>query len=87
MGAFERYLSLWVALCMAAGVALGTLFPGAVAALRSLEFGRGSQVNVPIMILIWLMMAPMMPKIDFPALRGVGRRRAGSRSRSSSTGS
>ena len=73
MGAFERFLSLWVALCMAAGVALGTLFPGAVAALRGLELGAGSQVNAAIMVLIWLMVAPMMAKIDFPAIRNVGR--------------
>ena len=73
MGVFERWLSLWVALCMAAGVALGTLFPGAVAKLRGLELGSGSQVNAPIMVLIWLMVAPMMARIDFPAIRNVGR--------------
>ena len=73
MGAFERFLSVWVALCMAAGVALGTLFPGAVAALRSLELGQGSQVNAAIMVLIWLMVAPMMARIDFPAIRNVGK--------------
>jgi ACR3 family arsenite transporter len=58
---------------MAGGVALGKLVPGAVAALRGLELGAGSQVNVPIMVLIWLMVAPMMAKIDFGALRNVGR--------------
>jgi ACR3 family arsenite transporter len=73
VGVFERWLSLWVALCMAAGVALGTLFPGAVAALRGLELGQGSQVNAPIMVLIWLMVAPMMARIDFPAIRNVGK--------------
>jgi len=73
MGAFERFLSLWVALCMAAGIAFGTLFPGAVAALRGLELGAGSHVNAAIMVLIWLMVAPMMARIDFPAIRNVGR--------------
>ncbi len=73
MGTFERFLSLWVALCMAAGVALGTLFPGAVAALRGLELGEGSHVNAAIMVLIWLMVAPMMARIDFPAIRNIGR--------------
>jgi arsenite transporter len=73
VGAFERYLSLWVALCMALGVALGRLAPGAVAALRGLELGSGSQVNVPIMVLIWLMVAPMMAKVDFGAIRNVGK--------------
>ena len=73
VGAFERYLSLWVALCMAGGIALGKLVPGAVAALRSLELGAGSHVNVPIMVLIWLMVAPMMARVDFAALRNVGK--------------
>ncbi len=74
---FERYLSLWVALCMAAGLALGKLLPSAVESLRGLEFGRGSQINVPIAILIWLMITPMMMKVDFGAIRNVGRKPAG----------
>jgi arsenite transporter len=57
---FERYLSLWVALCMVLGVAIGKAFPGFVAWLRALEFGEGSQINVPIAVLIWLMIYPMM---------------------------
>jgi ACR3 family arsenite transporter len=73
LGFFERNLSLWVGLCMAAGIAVGRLFPGATSALRSLELGAGSQVNVPIMVLIWLMVAPMMMKVDFGAIRNVGR--------------
>jgi ACR3 family arsenite transporter len=52
LGIFERYLSLWVGLCMAAGLLLGTSFPAAIFALRQFEFGEGSQVNVPIAILI-----------------------------------
>jgi ACR3 family arsenite transporter len=72
LGFFERWLSLWVAACMAAGIALGKLLPGAVASLRGLELGAGSQVNVPIMVLIWLMVGPMMMKVDFGAIRDVG---------------
>jgi len=74
---FERYLSLWVALCMAAGVALGKLLPQAVGVLRGLEFGRGSQINIPIAILIWLMITPMMMKVDFTSIANVGRKPAG----------
>ncbi len=77
LGAFERYLTLWVALCMAAGVLLGKLFPGAVAAVRALEFGQGSQINIPIAVLIWLMIYPMMLKVDFSSVLGVGKRPKG----------
>lgn len=74
---FERYLTLWVVLSMAAGVMGGRLLPSAVRALRGLEFGQGSQINVPIAVLIWLMITPMMMKVDFGAIRDVGRRPAG----------
>ena len=74
---FERYLPLWVALCMAAGLAAGKLLPFAIQSLRVLEFGRGSQINVPIAVLIWLMITPMMMKVDFGAIRNVGRKPAG----------
>jgi len=74
---FERYLSLWVLVCMVVGVAAGKLVPGAVGALSKLEFGEGSQVNVPIAILIWLMIYPMMLKIDFGSLVGVTKRPKG----------
>jgi len=74
---FERYLSLWVLVCMAVGVALGKLLPHTVAALSRLEFGQGSQVNIPIAVLIWLMIYPMMLKIDFGSLAGVTRRPKG----------
>ena len=57
---FERYLSLWVGLCMGAGVLLGKAEPGLMESLRRLEFGEGSQINVPIAVLIWLMITPMM---------------------------
>ncbi len=68
---FERYLTVWVAVCMIAGLALGTWAPELVRALRSMEFGRGSQVNVPIAVLIWLMIIPMMMKVDFGAILNV----------------
>jgi ACR3 family arsenite transporter len=77
LGFFERYLSLWVALCMAAGVLLGKLLPDFTASLRGLEFGKGSQINVPIAVLIWLMITPMMMKVDFSSVKNVGRRPAG----------
>jgi arsenite transporter len=74
---FERYLSLWVGLCMVVGVLLGKAAPGMMAGLRSLEFGAGSQINIPMAILIWLMITPMMMKVDFGAVRDVGRRPRG----------
>ncbi len=77
MNVFERYLSLWVALCMVAGLVLGKVVPGAVAGLQQLEFGTGSQINVPIAILIWLMIYPMMLKIDFGSIVRVGQRPKG----------
>lgn len=77
LGRFERYLSAWVALCMVAGVLLGKAFPPAISALRSVEFGKGSQINLPIAVLIWLMITPMMMKVDFGAIRNVGRKPTG----------
>ena len=74
---FERYLSLWVAACMLAGILLGKVLPGFIDGMRRLEFGAGSQINVPIAVLIWLMIVPMMMKVDFGALRNVGQRPRG----------
>jgi ACR3 family arsenite transporter len=74
---FERYLTLWVGLCMVVGVALGRLLPGATDAIRKLEFGEGSQINVAIALLIWLMVYPMMLKIDFTSLLGVRKKPRG----------
>jgi ACR3 family arsenite transporter len=74
---FERYLSVWVALCMAAGVLLGKLLPRFVHALQQLEFGRGSHINAPMGVLIWLMIYPMMLKIDFGSIVRVGHRPKG----------
>jgi ACR3 family arsenite transporter len=76
MGTFERWLSLWVALCIVAGTALGWLMPGFFASVAAAEVAK---VNLPVAILIWLMIVPMLLKIDFTALgqvrehwRGVG---------------
>src|SRR5271169_4782357 len=74
---FERYLTLWVGLCMVAGVALGKLLPEATDAIRRLEFGAGSQINVAIAILIWLMVYPMMLKIDLTSILGVRKKPRG----------
>ena len=74
---FERYLSLWVLLCMGVGILLGKLLPGFINQLSGWEFVRESQVNVPIAVLIWLMIFPMMLKIDFGGLRAVVKRPKG----------
>ena len=74
---FERYLSLWVALCIVVGVALGRAFPGLVSVLRTSEFGEGSHINVPIAVLIWLMIIPMMMKVNFASVLDVGRKPKG----------
>lgn len=77
LNVFERYLTLWVGLCILAGVLIGRSFPGAVSRLRSWEFWEGSHINLPIAVLIWLMIIPMMMKVDLTALRNVGRRPQG----------
>jgi ACR3 family arsenite transporter len=77
LSVFDRYLSLWILVCMGAGVALGKLLPGGVDSLRRLEFGEGSQINIPIAVLIWLMIYPMMLKIDFTSILGVRKRPKG----------
>lgn len=76
LGFFERYLTIWVALCIIAGILLGQAFPAAFQALARLEF---AQVNIPVGILIWVMIIPMLIRIDFGALaqvrsqwRGIG---------------
>jgi ACR3 family arsenite transporter len=76
-GTFERYLSVWVALCMVVGLGIGKLLPDAVASIRGVEFGKGSQINAPIAVLIWLMITPMMMKVDFSSVKNVGRRPVG----------
>ncbi|MDE3039271.1 MAG: ACR3 family arsenite efflux transporter [Nitrospirota bacterium] len=74
---FERYLTIWVALCMVAGVVLGQIAPGLVQTLRTKEFSQGSHINLPIAVLIWLMIVPMMMKVDFASIRHVGTRPTG----------
>jgi len=74
---FERYLTLWVFLCMVAGVILGNWLPGSVSSLSRMQFGRGSQVNIPIGVLLWLMIYPMMLKVDFGAIGGIARKPMG----------
>lgn len=76
MSLFERYLTLWVFLCIIVGIALGHLLPGFFGAISAMEVAR---VNLPVAILIWLMIIPMLVKIDFDALaqvtqhwRGIG---------------
>jgi ACR3 family arsenite transporter len=71
---FERYLSLWVGLCMLVGVLIGKALPGGIDQLRRMEFGAGSQINIPIAVLIWLMIVPMMMKVDFASIRNVGKK-------------
>jgi ACR3 family arsenite transporter len=68
MGWFERYLTLWVALCIIAGIGIGHWFPGPVQAIGRLEL---AQVNLPVAALIWLMIIPMLLKVDLHALAGV----------------
>lgn len=77
LNVFERYLTLWVALCMTAGVFIGRVFPGSVGVLRELEIGTNSRINIPIAVLIWLMIYPMMLKIDFSSIVRVGQRPRG----------
>ncbi|MGE0769551.1 MAG: ACR3 family arsenite efflux transporter [Hyphomicrobiaceae bacterium] len=76
MSVFERYLTLWVALCIVAGITLGWLMPGAFQGIGAVEVAN---VNLPVALLIWLMIVPMLVKIDFAALgkvkehwRGIG---------------
>ena len=74
MSAFERYLSIWVALAIIAGVALGQIAPGLVNFLASLEYGS---VNFVVAVLIWFMVYPMMVAVDFSSLRRVHERPKG----------
>ena len=68
---FERYLSFWVILCIVIGVIVGKIFPGGVNFLSKLEV---SQVNIPVAILIWLMIYPMMVQIDFSSIVKAGKK-------------
>ena len=70
LGLFGRWLTLWVFLCIVAGIALGQLLPAPFQALGRVEIAR---VNIPVGLLIWVMIVPMLLKIDFGALHQVGR--------------
>ncbi|KVD75818.1 arsenic transporter [Burkholderia sp. ABCPW 14] len=70
IGFFERYLTAWVALCIVAGIALGQWLPGVFQAIGRMEV---AQVNLPVGLLIWVMIVPMLIKIDFGAMSQVGR--------------
>ncbi len=74
MGLFERYLSLWVALCIAGGVGLGLAFPAMFQAIAALEFAN---VNGVVAVLIWVMIYPMMVNVDFASIKDVGKKPKG----------
>ena len=74
LGFFERYLTLWVFLCIVAGTLLGLVVPEAAQAIGALEV---AQVNLPVGLLIWVMIIPMLMKIDFAALHEVRQQKAG----------
>ncbi|MEZ5870204.1 MAG: arsenical-resistance protein, partial [Defluviimonas denitrificans] len=68
MGVFEKYLSLWIALAMAAGIGIGSIAPGLVTAIAAAEVAK---VNLIVAVLVWAMVYPMMVGVDPGALRGV----------------
>lgn len=70
IGFFEKYLTVWVILCMAAGVLIGKFLPGVPAFLGQFEYAK---VSIPIAVLIWLMIYPMMMKVDFTSIKNVGK--------------
>ena len=70
MGLFERYLSIWVALCIVGGIVLGKLMGSSISVLSELNIAT---VNIPVAILVWLMIFPMMVQIDFSSIKDVGR--------------
>lgn len=74
MGVFERYLSVWVGLCIAAGVGLGLLVPSAFQTIASLEY---ASVNLVVAVFIWVMIYPMMVNVDFASLKDVGKKPKG----------
>ena len=74
IGFFEKYLSVWVALCIIAGIAIGYFIPAFPATLGKWEYAN---VSIPIAVLIWLMIYPMMLKVDFKSVRNVGKRPKG----------
>ena len=74
MGLFERFLSVWVGLCILVGVSVGNTFPGIFSLISKLEYAH---VNLVVALFIWVMIYPMMIQIDFTAIKDVGRRPKG----------
>jgi ACR3 family arsenite transporter len=74
IGFFEKYLTIWVLLCMAAGILIGTFLPGIPRFLEKIQVG---DQNIPIAILIWIMIYPMMMKINFKSIMNVGKQPLG----------
>ena len=74
LGFFERYLSLWVGLCIAAGVGLGIAVPSVFQTVAELEY---AQVNLVVAVFIWIMIYPMMVNVDFASIKDVGRKPKG----------
>lgn len=74
IGLFERFLSIWVALCIAAGVILGAILPGFFELVASIEYAN---VNLLVAVLIWVMIYPMMVNVDFASLKDVGKKPKG----------
>ena len=70
IGFFQKYLTIWVALCMVAGVLIGKFLPGVPAFLNQFEYAK---VSIPVAILIWVMIYPMMMKVDFQSVKNVGK--------------
>ena len=74
MGIFERYLSVWVGLCIVVGIGIGRLVPGVFQGIAQLEYAH---VNLVIALFIWIMIYPMMVQIDFSAVKDVGKKPKG----------
>ena len=74
MGLFERYLSLWVGLCILAGLLLGSLLPGLFQLFAAMEVAN---VNLPVALFIWVMIYPMMVQVDFSSIKDVGKKPKG----------
>lgn len=70
IGFFEKYLTVWVLLCMAAGILIGRFLPGIPDFLEKIQYANQ---NIPIAVLIWIMIYPMMMKIDFQSIKNVGK--------------
>ena len=71
IGFFEKYLTIWVALCIIIGIAVGQWLPAIPQTLSKFEYAN---VSIPVAILIWLMIYPMMLKVDFQSVKNVGKR-------------